>query len=255
MCTLAWHMSNSSLLGFFGVTLSLSCALAVPLFAGCGSSSSGNTGGQGGGGSHVGGSHVGGGNVGGAANCDAFENETATPVPVRLVNHTNADIFVQANDDQHCGPLPFLIQDPQGNHLTWTNKGLCNPTCEDTMCVCTATCAAAPATRVTPQGSVTIQWKGVVREERTLAAGCLPAGGFCNPGATCEAEVVPKQFPLTFVGTAWTAADCGGNACTCTPDASGSCVIDHSDPSGEAVQATATFMAGGAGVDIVFEGN
>lgn len=248
-------MANLSLLGFLGLSLSVGGALALPLFAGCSSGTSGGTGGQGGGG-HVGGSHAGGSHAGGAGpDCDAIaKDESATPVPVRFVNETGADLYVQVNDNSNCGPRPFLIKDPDGDELSWTNDGVCTQTCADFSCVCTATCGEAPATRVTPNSAVTIQWKGVVREERTLPTSCIPSGSFCNPGAPCEAEIVPKTFPLTFVGTAWTAADCGGGACTCAPDANGICVIDHSSPSGSAVQATATFAAGGTSIDLVFQG-
>lgn len=258
-------MAGFRLLGFFGLVLSVSGALVVPLFAGCSSGSPDNTGGQGGshvggshaGGSHAGGSAVGGSHVGGAApDCAALAaNETATPVPVRLVNETGADLYVQLSDGW-CGAFAFRIKDPNGDELPWSNGGLCAQTCADFDCVCTVTCAPPPATRIAPNGSATMTWKGLVREKRTLPTSCIEPSSFCHAGEPCSADVVPKQFPLTFVGVAWTGLSCGSGTCDCTPDANGSCTYDFGDgalPSGEAVEATATFAEGGTGVDLVFK--
>jgi hypothetical protein len=254
-------MASFRVLGFFGLTVSISAALVAPLFAGCGSGSPDNTGGGGSvshvGGSHVGGSHVGGSHVGGAApDCAALAaDETGTPVPVRIVNQTGSDLYLYLDND--CGETPFRIKDPNGDELLWSDGGSCDQTCADFDCICTVTCAHPPLARIAANGTATVTWKGVVREQRTLPASCIEPSSFCTPGEPCRADVVPKQFPLTFVGVGWTELMCGSGTCDCTPDANGVCTYDFgvgASPTGDALEATATLAAGGAAVDLVFKG-
>lgn len=243
-------MANLHVFGFFGVTLSFAAAIVLPLFAGCSSSSSGGTGGQGG--NSVGG--AGGGTV--VAQCDALRHdEEPPPVTVRLVNHTASDIYIgDAPGVCNGSPPPYTIVDPQGTALDFLNPTPCGWTCEQAGCTAgcttTATCLQHHATRVAPNATLELAWRGTVLEERKLPAACL--GGACEQ--TCVAWIKPPAVPLTFTGTVWTEMACEfGMACGCTPDASGTCSADYGEVSGTSLQATATLAPGATSVDIVFE--
>lgn len=249
-------MAKLQLLGLLGLGASFTAAVLPLIFAGCGSSGGGSGGGTAGG--NVGGNHAGG---SGAAVCaDLIKNATHTKVDVRLVNKTAANLYIQYGDNGSCGVIPFKIKDPNGDELSWSTGGVCSSTCADSNCSCTITCSPPSVTLIAPNGTLTIPWSGVVNELLTLPASCIDPSNNCRSGdQPCIVEVAPKSFPLTFTSTLWTEAKCGDSACTpCTPDASGTCQYEdgsgpRSETSGDFLEGTATFAAGGTSLDIVFQ--
>jgi hypothetical protein len=256
-------MSKLPLFGLFGLAISFSAAVVMPLFAGCSSTIGGaGTGGQGGEGSHVGG-HAGGVAVGGAGGstpaveCDAIKHdEDPSPIKIRLVNHTASDVYIGDGPGACDGsPPPYTIADPGGVALDFLNPTGCGWTCAKFSdcfggCTMTSTCLQHHATRIAPNAKVELEWRGTVIEQRKLPAACLT--GQCEQ--SCVAWVKPPAVPLTFTGTVWTEQQCQfGTACACTPDASGTCVSDDGEVAGNPLTAAATLALGATSVDIVFE--
>lgn len=239
--------------------------------AACGSSVSGGNGGDTGqGGNHTGGTggatnSTGGtggktGGAGGAIDCAALRaDEEATGVAVRVVNHTAADIFIQYDTNPFaCSSSGYTVTSPS-HEMLFTSLGVCGTTCatysDMVTCTVTYTCAISEVTRIAPQGVFTMPWGGTVLEQKQLPHACFSAGG--SPGATtnCQAFVKPKELPLTFTSTVGTAVTCNGSgACTCTPDANGTCTVEGSyQAGGTMLSAQGTYNAGDSTIDIVFE--
>ena len=241
-------MANLPLLGTLGLTLTTLATLAVTLASGCGSSVNGS-----------GGSAGGGGSAGAAACGELVKNETGSPVDVRLVNHTSADIFVHGGSGgAACGGLrPFIVKDQNGDEVALRPPGSCEATCESGSCICTITytCLPTPIVRIVPEGSVTMKWNGLVVESRDVPTSCVGSADCKSSGetTTCSALIAP-EVALSFIGSAWPAVTCGTGTCsTCTPDAKGSCQVDEfSNVSGDVVQATGTWSPGAGTLDIVF---
>lgn len=240
-------MTSSGMWVFFGIGLAVACAA-------CGSSSSGGNGGNGG----SGGSGGSGGHTGSAPDCaKIIASDETTPVTVRFVNQTAADIYLKYTLAGGCETVPAVeMKDPDGQELGFYFTGPCNQTCENflTGSACntaTKTCSA-PVMRIAPQGVVSATWTGAVLEQRTAPAACL--GLDANQEDTaCWAEIAPKAFPLSLTATAGTAVSCAP-ACACTPDASGSCTISSAaHVEGTMINGTGSFASGATSVDIVFQ--
>jgi hypothetical protein len=234
-------MANLRLVGFFGLVVTASGALLVPLLGSC-------TSGQGSSGQGASGQ-------GGGAECEGLPaNEYGPPIPVRFINQTGADLYLQLTGGT-CGAHPFRISGPNGEVLEWGGaSSSCSYTCEDVSCVCTTTCSPVPVTRITPGGTATMEWHGDVREKRKVSASCAKLKtGYCVTNGSCEVDVLAKEFPLTFAGVAYTELSCDGGECTCAPDANGICKLGGiTSPAGEAVVAKAVFDEGGTAIDLVF---
>jgi hypothetical protein len=198
------------------------------------------------------------GGTGGASQCEPLiADGTGTPVTVRLVNQTSADLFVQIGITGSCTRRhPFVVTDATNTPLATVTEDSCGSTCSHFACTCvtTYTCIAPEIVRIAPQGAYAVPWNGTVLEDRTVPTSCLGSGP-CSGAATtqdCKAWVAPKSFPLAFTAQAY--PECAGG--TCTVDATGSCVVTPyglTGPTGTAVNATATLARGATGLDLVFE--
>ncbi len=226
------------------VVTALLCALTSALQAGC----DGNGGGTGGGGT---------GGTGGQDACSAFVTDPpTTAVTVRIVNNTAADLFIGPETPGGCGQIDPFSLDDAGQPVTWQLDS-CTFTCEALQkgqCACAADCALPFVWRIAAGGVLEVPWDGIVFPTETMPDTCYDA--MCGAGQACFVPREPSG-PLTFTATAWTevSGTCGGGACTCTPDANGTCAISM----GEAVVAgTGVFQSTevdtlGATVDITFE--
>lgn len=236
-------MGKLTLLGTVGLAL---IALAASLAVGCEGSISSSVGGSAGSSSS------------GSLHCEELvKNETATPVDVRLVNHTSEDLYVQLGTGAYAcgGEAPFIVKDQNGDQLELSPPGGCGTTCESPSCTCTITytCAPPPVVRIVPDGTAIAKWSGLVIETRSVPAACIAAD--CADGQekpSCPAWIAPETT-LSFIGTTWTATQCGAGPCPpCTPNAQGTCEIQYADTAGQAVQATATWSPGATSIDLVF---
>lgn len=229
-------MARWMLIGYVGVAVSFVAAVGAPFVAGCGDASSGS--GRGG--------------AGGAGDCNGgVADEETTPVPVRITNHTSADIFVNTSANYASCTIrePLSITDAQGTSLEYMSPGPCGGTCGTPGGgVCTTTCITPSPTRIAPSGVLTIAWNGGV-----LVTGCDSGTGV--PG--CRVWRKPTASTLTFTAKAYLETTCqsGDASCPCVADANGTCEVagSYAKMDGATVSASATYHAGDASIDIVFE--
>ncbi|MBI4956305.1 MAG: hypothetical protein HY908_30085 [Myxococcales bacterium] len=198
-----------------------------------------------------------GGGTGGALVCsEEVADEVTTPVEVRLVNHTAADLYFGPQAACDSDPA-FRIYDANDQELSRSFDGPCYASCSDmtTSCGCTVTytCPATYVMRVAPQGALVLGWNGAYVAARTVPASCVACGGPAS-GVACKAYADPGPIPITFRAEAWTAADCLGTTCDCTPGPDGSCQLDgEAMTTGTVVTATAVLAPGGTSIDVVFQ--
>src|SRR5262249_15683328 len=135
------------------------------------------------------GAHGGGTSGAGTDTCGPLvANEQGSPVTVRLVNHTSADIFVQHGVPQHCSyKPPFGIVDANHESHAAFMVDPCGSTCSSFACTCTTTypCATAKVLRIIPQGTASLDWGGTVLDTRTVPTDCLGANA-CSGGGTSQ---------------------------------------------------------------------
>jgi hypothetical protein len=229
-------------------------ALALSLLAAaCGASVASGPGGTGGSG-------------GGAGVCAAqVADATAAPVTVRLVNKTAGDLYVAISDYESCTETPLYsasVADPSLDANPPTGNACGGSTCATntcSSCVVTYTCSTrSPVTRVASGGALTTSWSGLVYQTRSVPSACV-ADPTCYGGTatvSCPVALRNESWPVTFTASMSTGVTCASGACTCSPDATGTCVVsvgDGSSPSSATVQGTATLEEGGTSVDIVFQ--
>jgi hypothetical protein len=208
---ISWFRSSRVVLS------TLVCAVLSALHAGCDGSSGGGGGGDGG--------------SGGASVCEAFVTDPPeTAVTVRLVNNSLADLYVGPETAGGCGDVDaFTLQDADGQPVAW-RLGQCGFTCEAVQtgaCGCTADCQLPVVWRITAGGALEVPWNGTVFTQETMPDECYDEG--CGVGGPCAVERKPEG-KLLFQAAAWTevTGTCSGS-CTCTPDATGSCMIGMGD--------------------------
>lgn len=254
-----WHMANLQALGILGLGLSFLAALGGPLVAGCSSSVMGSgDGGAGQGGDNV--ARGGNAGVGGDGTLDCgplVASEQTSPVDVRLVNNTGADLFVQVGNGSSCGGGPFSLADTNGKPLVYETNTSCGG-CQSYSCTCTVTytCVPPPTTRIAPQGVLAVTWGGGVLQPRNVPAACFGADACpwdTSPTFSCNAWV--KAPAATVSATLHAGTQCSDGPCTCTPDASGVCELPGfgNSLSGAAKTATASYTPGATSVDLVFQ--
>jgi hypothetical protein len=241
------------------ISLSRSTAPALVfslLVAACGASAAG--GGAGGAGG------AGGGTASNA--CEALVTDApAAPVPVRLVNQTSGDLYVAISGYASCYQN-LLFSASVADTTVDANRppaqdcgGWTCATEKCSTCTVTWTCSTySPVTRIAPGGTVTSSWDGLVYQKRSVPSACVADvgcfGGEAN--VTCPVALANTSWPVTFTATMSTGVSCESGTCTCTPDATGTCVMplgDAATPSSTTVQGTATLAEGGTSVDIVFQ--
>jgi hypothetical protein len=162
--------------------------------------------------------------------CDDFLNEPGSSrVTVRLVNLTDTDVYL-GNPNPGCGEYQaFDLRDAAGRDLVWM-RDMCDFTCEDVMrsaCGCPAFCPVAPVTLVAPQGAYEVVWSGTIFEPSSIPDVCL-ADPTCGT-SSCLVERAPAAGELFLTATAWTGVEgrgCPQEPCGCTPDATGTCVVE-----------------------------
>jgi hypothetical protein len=120
-------------------------------------------------------------------------------------------------------------------------------------CGCTAECPVALVRRIVPGGALEVAWSGTIFTHETMPDECYDAS--CGVGQSCLVQREPAGS-LTFEASAWAevTGDCGG-ACTCAPDATGSCTIGQGDAvvGGTGIIATVQVDTLGGMVEILFE--
>jgi len=106
---------------------------------------------------------------------------------------------------------------------------------------CTAECAAPEAIRIEPGAAVEVVWKGTVLVSEQMPAACYESG---EVGDACMVEQ-DAPTDLTLRAHAWTEIACAGveTACSCTPDASGSCTVSFATVTGTDLVASASLAA------------
>jgi hypothetical protein len=158
-----------------------------------------------------------------------------------------------------CGPIPlFALRGPDGAALTWA-RGDCTFECSELMDIsadCPAICQIPPVVLIAPGGTYEIPWSGTVLRSVDMPGTCTYESTSGTVSCLMEEEAPQGDLQLLAVaGSEAMLSDCGAADCSCTPDVSGSCVIDSGGTvSGEAVEASATLASPGeTSVDIVFE--
>jgi hypothetical protein len=116
----------------------------------------------------------------------------------------------------------------------------------------------APVTRIASQGILTGSWNALVLEARTVPTACVADPTCYGAGSTqsCQVLTAAKDYPYKLTASLQTGVSCQGAGCTCTPDASGTCVLPGTAegvPSGSAVTAVGTLAQGQTSVDLVFQ--
>jgi hypothetical protein len=180
--------------------------------------------------------------------CDDFQKpaDLGEPVDVRIENHTDADLFL-GDPSAGCGPpkLFSLFEDGGDPPALYDGQlDLCEFTCgylQSGDCACTAGCAAPIAVRIVPGGAYVVTWGGYVFEHVEMPAAC-----YYSPGCASLCALETKApSSLVVRAQAYDEVSCGGNECSCTPDASGSCLITEMPTvGGELVSGSGTWHAG-----------
>jgi hypothetical protein len=224
----------------------LTFASLLACFTGCdGSVSSTGGGGSGGQGTTM--------STGTANTCSEYTTPppSASPVTVRIVNNTKSNVYLgQQNAGCSSGP-GYSIADASTKPLK-PSRDACEFTCADeqkTSCACAADCAQPIVTLVAPGGHVDLTWQGSV-----FLSAMMPANCYADPNctsSTCLVETAPPAGALTFGASAWTmATGCGVAPCMdCTPDASGTCIMNANTVGGTEIKGQATW-SGGSQVEI-----
>ena len=198
-----------------------------------------------------------GGAGGGGDPCAPFVSEAPTPQPVtlRLVNATEAPIYLGEETPSCSVAVGFTLEDDGGAPLK-ASQGSCEPTCSELTqytCGCPADCALPVVTMIAPGGIYEIGWPGLVFEAATMPAEC-----FADPacaGSSCLIASEPPPPPLVFRSAAWTGVDCGGApTCSGDPDRAGTCISGDGRPTGAGAKRAARATWTGAGpLDLVFQ--
>jgi len=202
------------------IGMPLVAALAIGCF-GCGSSvdfDDVNEGGSGTGGNGTGASGTGAngtGASGGGGACSVYEDQTGSPVTLRVVNDSATPIYLPAD----CGSFPIQITSANDDSVYFTEGGgPCLQSCEDLQTEeaygCAADCAAL--TYVVPAfSSLDLQWSGNGFATTDMPDACWFSTDF---GAQCTQiiDAPAGQYDLEVRGF----SACEGD-CTC--DADGVC--------------------------------
>jgi hypothetical protein len=164
--------------------------------------------------------------------CDGFLDTTdaATPVSITITNDGADPIYLVGTD---CSTtVDLVLRDADGTILS-RHGGTCGYTCEDLMtqeigCAEPAICAQPPTVKIAPGGSYEMAWDGFVTPTVDMPAGCFASseselGG--EAGSCQQLQVAADATYQAAVSVANT-IDCGGQACDCTPDENGICMID-----------------------------
>ncbi|MFO0568405.1 MAG: hypothetical protein U0263_22275 [Polyangiaceae bacterium] len=189
--------------------------------AGGGTGGVGAAGGTGGSGA-VGGAGATGGT--GGASCDAYLDQSGQMVTVRIRNQTAGPVFLGGPND--CSQsLPFSLNDPAGAPVSLFAGG-CGNTCEALQQhanYCTGACMQPLMIRIEAGGYFDTSWSGTVFEQAFMPTDCYV--DLNTAMDSCEQRLAAPAGSYAFTSSANTAADCGGQTCTCTPSAAGSCEI------------------------------
>jgi hypothetical protein len=235
-------------------------------FAGAGDSSDvAAGGGSSHGGATMGGSAgvAAGGNAQSGARCDAYVDEGAANISVRIVNETKAALYL--GPQPSCGAAPFFdVRDAADNLLPY--PGVCQVTCQQLLsgagiaCL-PVVCPIGPVLTLQPGEDALQYWNGLYDEATSLVPECRPPSG----ESLCQRVVAVKPGSFTFTATAGSGLDCSAPFCmTCTPSNTGGCTTLGGVVSGPSYSAEtklvldASYGLGGLGggmvrpVEIVF---
>jgi hypothetical protein len=161
--------------------------------------------------------------------CEGFADAPVDgPVSVVIRNDTGAPLFL--GDDDACSyNIELELADADGQPLVWRGDGLCMFTCEHLQqsgAGCPAICPIPPLVYIEPGGSYTDEWTGRYREERVMPESCWLEPDYSGTGR-CDQLITAPDGDYRLTARAWTALDnCDADPCLCTPDPSGSCLID-----------------------------
>lgn len=159
--------------------------------------------------------------------CSAFDDHAGQSVTVKIVNATNAPIYVGGAQD--CEQLPFFtLSDANGAPQPLVPDNCGTYSCKDLQSEgpgCVMLCATAlPTARIDPGGSYATSWDGGVY--RSVA---MPARCYINPdmaSATCDQEFPAATGGYVVHVKAGTSVTCDSPpTCGCQPNASGACEI------------------------------
>lgn len=190
------------------------------------STGSGGSGATGTTGSGAGGSGIG----GDGPSCDAFLPDTGLgdPVTIRIENADVVDIFL-GEPGSGCGsPHLYSLEMPNGDPPAIYKGSLevCELTCAELQqsgCECAADCAQPYVVRIAPGGHYDATWIGYVYDTADMPAACYSDATCKGAGSYCPIERVAPPA-LDVLVPAYPGATCDGTPCTCTPDATGSCL-------------------------------
>ncbi|MEZ4442914.1 MAG: hypothetical protein R3B72_27715 [Polyangiaceae bacterium] len=172
--------------------------------------------------------------------CESFLDATSSQSVTVTVRNDGPDaIYLLGTGCSATVDLELL--DDAGDPLPLV-AGSCTFSCEDlqeTSAICDAACAAPPAIMIAPGGSYALSWNGIYGEEAEMPDSC-----YADPQSapdSCLQRIAAPAGNYGFSVTTATSITCADSTCTCTPDASGSCLIDFGFPDGETIPAGATF--------------
>ena len=190
--------------------------------------------------------------------CEGFDDVTeSTIVTLTVRNATAAPVYLSGSDCSAEIDLHLFDEDDQEVSF---RTGNCHFTCEQLQRsegICAAACALPPIVMLAPGGTYDLAWSGMVNLPVEMPAGCYFGAEYATD--TCDQRIVAPSasyaFEVTGYDDSWCPLDQPG-ACECTPDASGSCLVDSYGDiiggEGVAARATLSFPSQSA-VELVFE--
>lgn len=165
---------------------------------------------------------TGGNGLGGKADCDAYKDEGAANIPVRIINATKAPLYL--GPQPACGAAPlFNVTDAAGNLLP--SPSFCQLTCQGFIngggIACPAIACPIGAVLTLQPGEDSLQlWNGLHNEAVLLTPECRPASG----ESMCLRVAAVEPGTFTFSATAGSQLACSVSSCmTCTPSSTGGC--------------------------------
>lgn len=204
-----------------GIAALAACTTTVSQFEDDGGSGGNGSGGTGSGGN--------------GTQCEGFEDTTErADVTVSIRNATAAPIYLTGLGCD--ADIDLRLYDEDDQRIDF-RAGVCHFTCEELQqseAICAADCAIPPIVMIAPGGSYDMPWDGTIHRPAQMPESCYLNPEYATQG--CDRRTVAPaatyQFEVSAHDDSWCPLDQPG-ACTCTPDASGSCTFEQ--PYGEIV--------------------
>lgn len=161
--------------------------------------------------------------------CEGFEDTAErADVTVSIRNTTGEPIYLTGFGCE--ADIDLRLYDADEQPIDF-RAGACHFTCEELQqseAICAAGCASPPIVMIAPGGAYDLAWDGTIHLPEAMPESCYLNPEYATP--SCDrrtlAPAAAYQLEVSAYDDSWCPLDQPG-ACSCTPDASGSCLLDQ----------------------------